>query len=64
MHDGAVISWRWLNTCLLMGSRELIPHFVLLACVALALPTKLSLSQPMSFLTFTLLILSNPLQRD
>ena len=55
---GALLSWRWLNTCLLMGSCELIPCFALLACVAFALPIKLSLSQPTSFCTFTLLILS------
>ena len=57
-HDGALLSWRWLNTCLPMGSAELIPWFTLLACVAFALPIKLSLSQPTSLLPFTLLILS------
>jgi len=41
-----------------MGSSELIPWFALLACMAFALPVKLSLSQPMSFLTFTLPVLS------
>jgi len=35
-----------------MGSSELIPCFALLACVASALPIKLSLSQPPSFFTF------------
>ena len=34
------------------------PCFALLACAAFALPIKLSLSQPTSFLTFTFLILS------
>jgi len=58
MRDGALLSWRWLNTCLPMGSSEHIPHFALLACVALAFHIKLSLSQPTSFLTFTLLIRS------
>jgi len=41
-----------------MGSSELIAYFALLPCTAFALPVKLSLSQPTSFLTFTLLILS------
>ena len=40
-----------------MGSGEGIPCFALLACTAFAFPITLSLSQPMSFLTFTLLIL-------
>ena len=56
-HDGALLSWRWLNTCLPMRRSEWIPCFALLACTAFALPIKLSLSQPMSFLTFTLPIL-------
>jgi len=43
-----------------MGSRELIPHFVSLACAAFALPVKLSLPQPESFLTFTVLTLHMP----
>ena len=30
MCDGAPLSWRWLNTCLPMGSREWIPCFALL----------------------------------
>jgi len=55
---GALLSWRWLNTCLPMGSSELIPCFSLLLCVAFALPINLSLSQPTSFLTFTLSIFS------
>ena len=58
MRDGALLSWRWLNTCLLMGSSEWIPCFALLAHAAFAFLTKLSLSQPTSFLTFTLLNLS------
>jgi len=41
-----------------MGSRELIPCFTLLVHTAFALPIKLFLSQPTSFLTFTLAILS------
>jgi len=55
--DGALLSWSWLNTCLLMGSSELISWFALLACVAFALPIKQSVSQPTSFLTFTLPII-------
>ena len=58
MRDGALLSWRWLNTCLPMGSSELIPCFALPLCAAFALPIKLSLSQTMSYLTLTLLILS------
>ena len=58
MCDGALLSRRWLNTCLPMGSGEWIPCFALLACAAFALPIKLSLSQPTSFLTCTLPILS------
>jgi len=57
-HDGALLSWRWLNTCLLVGSRERIPHFALLVCTASALPIEPSLSQPTGFLTFNLLFLS------
>ena len=60
--DGALLSWRWLNTCLLMGSSELIPYLALLVCAAFALHIKLSLSQPVNFLTFALLILSSILR--
>jgi len=52
--DGTLLSWRWLNTYLPMGSRERIPCFALLMCMAFVLPIKLSLSQPTSFPTFTL----------
>jgi len=31
MLDGALICWRWLNTCLPPGSFELIPYFAFLA---------------------------------
>jgi len=41
-----------------MGISELIPCLALLAHAAFALPIKLSLLRPTSFLTFTLLILS------
>ena len=58
MCDGALLSWRWLNSCLPMGSGEWIPYFALLAHAGFTLPVTLSLSQPTSFLTFTLLILS------
>ena len=30
-HDGALLAWRWLNTCLPMGSSEWIPCFAFLA---------------------------------
>ena len=56
-HDGVLLSWIWLNTCLPMRSSELIPCFDLFACLDFALPIKLSLSQSTSFLTFTLPIL-------
>jgi len=57
-----VLFWRWLNTCLLMGSGEQIPCYAFLAHTAFALPIKMSLSQTVSFLTFTLPIVSpNPL---
>ena len=57
-HHGALLSWRWLNTHLRMRRSELIPCFALLVPASFALPTKLSLSQPRSFLTFTLPSLS------
>ena len=53
----SLLWWRWLNTCLPMGSSELIPCSALLVGAAFASPIKLSLSQPTSFHTFTLLIL-------
>ena len=43
-----------------MGSDGGIPCFALLVCTAFALPNKLPLSQPPSFLTFTLPSLSFP----
>lgn len=43
-HAGAFLSLEWLNTCLLMGIGEWIPHFALLACITFALSVKLSLS--------------------
>lgn len=49
MLDGALLSWRWLNTCLPLGSSELIPWFALLERVAFAFPFKLHLPQAMSF---------------
>ena len=58
MHDGALLSWGWLNTCLPMGGGELILCFAWLVCSAFAFPVKLSLPQPTSFPAFTLLILS------
>lgn len=64
--DGALPSWRWLKTCLPMGSSEHVPCFALLLCMAFAFPIERSLSQLINFLslseygpnTFTLLILS------
>jgi len=40
--DGVLFSWRWLSTCLPMGSSELIPYLTLFACTASALSVKLS----------------------
>lgn len=57
--DGALLSWKCLNTCLLAGSTDRFPSFALLAQATIAL----SLSQPTHFLTFTLPLLSpNPLR--
>jgi len=53
-----LLSWRGLNICLPMGSSEQVPCFSLLVCAAFVIPIKLSLYQPLSFLTFTLPILS------
>ena len=36
-HDGALLCWRWLNTCLLMGSSEWIHCFSLFVCAQLLL---------------------------
>lgn len=52
-HDEALLSCRWLNTSLPMGSGECIPCFALLVRVSFAISTKLSLFQPTSFLTST-----------
>jgi len=57
LHHKALPSWQWLSISLSTGSTELTQNF-LLAHEAFALPTRMSLSQAMSFLTFTLLILS------
>ena len=46
MCGGALLSWKWLNTRLLMWSSEQISYFTMLASTAFALPVKLSLSQP------------------
>lgn len=59
----ALLSWRWLNISLPMGSGEGIPCFALLMCAAFDLPIKLSLSQPTSLLT-DILILSPPYCRE
>jgi len=52
----ALLSWKWLNICLPMGSSEWIPYFAMLVHIAFALPSKLSLCQPMRSYTFTFLI--------
>lgn len=46
--DRSLTHQGWLNTCLLVGSTELIPHFVLLVHTAFALAIKLSLSHDFS----------------
>lgn len=53
--DEDLLSLRWLNACLFMGSSEFVP---LLVHVSFALAIKLSLLQPRSFFTFPLLITS------
>ena len=40
-----LLSWRWLNSCLPVGSGDWIPCLALLVCVAFVLPFKPSLSQ-------------------
>lgn len=56
--DGAWHSWRWLNTYLPMVSDKCVPCFVFFICMAFILSIKLPLTQPTSFFTFMLLILS------
>lgn len=58
MHDGTMLSWRWLNTCLPLGTGEGILCSVLLLYVSFALPIKLLFYQPIRFFTSTLLIFS------
>lgn len=52
--DADLLSWRWLNTCLSLGSKRIC--FALLVCTGFALCIKFSLSQPKTLLIFTLLI--------
>jgi len=60
-----LLSWRQLNSCLLICRSELIPYFALLVSAAFDLLVKLSLSQPTSFPTFTLLLLlATPLRGE
>lgn len=59
MCDGALLFWGWLSTCPPMESGEGIPYFALLVFMAFALPIELSLSQTMSFLTFTVRVPSS-----
>lgn len=44
----ALLSWKWLNICLLMGGNKWIPDFVLPLCTAFSLHVKLLLSRPTS----------------
>lgn len=53
--DGAQLPCGWLNTCLPTVNELLV---LLSLCVQISFLIKLCLSHPMSFLTFTLLILS------
>lgn len=50
----ALLSSKWLDTCLAMGSNELIPLLALFALVAFVCPIKLSFSQSMSLLSLPL----------
>lgn len=49
----ALLSWQWLNTCLLMGRSQQIPCSVLLVLRDSALPCELSLSQHRGSCTVT-----------
>lgn len=61
VHDGALLSWERLNTCLLMWSSEWMPHFFFaFFCAAFVWDVKLPLSHPTGFLIFTLLALFPP----
>lgn len=52
-HDRPLLLWKQFNTCLLMGSKKLIPCFDLLVCMAFALHIELYLnSQIFSLLPF------------
>lgn len=59
-----VLGW-WLNSWLPVGSREWIPCFTLLLCMAFVFPFKLSASQCMSFSTFPppIPVLTEPAER-
>lgn len=52
---GALSSWRWLNTCLVIRRSKLISCFI---CLDFALLIKLSLFKPINVLIIDLLILS------
>jgi len=52
MHAEALLSGKWLDICLPMGSSELLNVFYLLAWTAFAFPIKLPLSLSMSLLAF------------
>lgn len=57
MHDGTLLSWRWLITCLPLGRVK--EFFVLFRLyVSFALPIKLLFYQPIRFFTSILLIFS------
>lgn len=51
-HDGALLSWGWVNTCLPMKSGELFLALFARAC-CFALSIKLSIFQPMTLSTCT-----------
>ena len=59
-HDGALLSWRWLNTCLLMGRSEWISCFALHAQLLLYLLNFLHINaQVFSLLLFRFSSLSH-----
>lgn len=58
MSGGTWLSCRRLNTCLMMGSGELIPCSTFLMHAVFPFPIKLALSQYMNFLISTLPVLS------
>lgn len=58
--DKALLSWKWLNLCLLMAPSEWILYFALFTHAAFAFSIKISLSQPSRFFSFLLIWFPSP----